>query len=165
MKKLSFALALAAFLAGNALAAVNINTATKEELDAQRAKLPEKQRDRWVYPGTCRPAQGAVCQIPAAPHAWRLRIEGLQQNTIPWQARQVFFCFLERGSYFRSAVRFGQVVDKVNKSSLQILVAVFLLQKTRRGTRQRLKQHEVSHFEMQDKRQDTRQTLQVFPLY
>lgn len=27
---------------------------TKEDLDAQRAKMPEGKRDRWVYPGTCR---------------------------------------------------------------------------------------------------------------
>ena len=27
---------------------------TKEELEASRNALPEKKRDRWVYPGTCR---------------------------------------------------------------------------------------------------------------
>jgi glutamyl-tRNA synthetase len=40
---------------------------TKDELDAQRAKLPEGKRDRWVYPGTCR----ARTDEPDAP--WVLR--------------------------------------------------------------------------------------------
>jgi glutamyl-tRNA synthetase len=45
---------------------------TKEELDAQRAKLPEKQRDRWVYPGTCRDRTDE----PDLPWVLRQRVRG-----------------------------------------------------------------------------------------
>lgn len=45
---------------------------TKEELEAQRAKLPEKQRDRWVYPGTCRERTDE----PDLPWVLRQRVHG-----------------------------------------------------------------------------------------
>lgn len=45
---------------------------TKEELDAQRAKLPEKKRDRWVYPGTCRDRTDE----PDLPWVLRQRVHG-----------------------------------------------------------------------------------------
>ena len=45
---------------------------SKEELDAQRAKLPEKQRDRWVYPGTCRDRTDE----PDLPWVLRQRVRG-----------------------------------------------------------------------------------------
>jgi glutamyl-tRNA synthetase len=42
---------------------------TKEELDASRNALPEKKRDRWVYPGTCRDRRDE----PDRPYVVRMR--------------------------------------------------------------------------------------------
>jgi glutamyl-tRNA synthetase len=51
---------------------------TPEELEAQRNKLPEKKRDRWVYPGTCRERTDE----PDLPYVVRLKIP--REGALTW---------------------------------------------------------------------------------